>query len=544
MTTDAGLGGREERRVELLEGRLAQVERARISAVEQLGETQVELEKANERARQAALQTDQLAEGIALISASQPLDALFLGILRVLREVVGFEEAFILVFAEEGSPEVVAATRPDLRALTWTPGRLTDRVFRGETVALFDIGAKREWRAVDPALRAGFVSGLHVPLRTYSPKAMMICLHRERGFFTRERRLLAERFAGLASQALRNAEHAAALEAEVVERSAALDRLQRTQEQLVQAEKMASLGLLVAGIAHEIKNPLNFINNFADLSCELFAEVRGELGEESEALTQRLDELRDNLRRIHTHGLRADGIINAMLMHAREEPGELVAADLNGLVRDHVTLAYQGVRVDDRSFRAELRLDLDEGMPAARLPYGDLARVLVNLVSNACYAVRERQRRGDDDYAPEVRVCTRRCGDLLEVEVFDNGVGIPESVKRHIFDPFFTTKPPGEGTGLGLSMSYDIIVHQIGGEIVLDSTVDDHTRVLIRVPWTPVDGSPDGRADEDPGGAPDMHRDQSLEFRVVDSLNVGVSQGTELTVRIPASTGSEGSEGP
>ena len=474
-------------RIEELECRLLLAERARVGAVEQLGETQVELERANERARQAARQTEQLTTGIARLSESHQIDALFAGILSVLRDVVGFEEALILVFAEGRPAEVVAATVPRLRGLTWTHGRLTQRVLGGETVALFDIAAKPEWQGVDPQVREGFVAGLHVPLRTYRPEAMMICLHRQRGFFTRDRRILARRFAGLASQALSNAEHAVALEAEVEERSVALARLQRTQEQLVQAEKMASLGLLVAGIAHEIKNPLNFVNNFADLSRELLREVRDDMGAGRGELDERLDELGSNLDRIYTHGLRADGIINAMLMHAREEPGELVAADLNALVRDHVALAYQGVRAGDRRFRAEIRLDLDELIPGAMLAYGDLARVIVNLVTNACHAVRERWRRQGGSYRPELSVSTRLCGGALEIEVLDNGVGIPESLQRRVFDPFFTTKAPGEGTGLGLSMSYDIVVHQLGGEVVLDSVIDDHTRVLIRVPFVGLD---------------------------------------------------------
>lgn len=482
MTSSDELRVQARDRLELLERRLAASERERIGAVEQLGETRVELAQANERARRAALQTDQLTAGIALISDSHQIDDLFAGILQVLSDVVGFDEALILVFPEGRAPEVVAATTPRLQALTWTSGRLTQRVLGGETVALFDIAAKPEWQAVAPELRLGFVGGLHVPLRVERPQAMMICLHRQRGFFTRDRRILARRFAGLASQALRNAEYARALEAEVTERSAALSRLQRAQEQLVQAEKMASLGLLVAGIAHELKNPLNFVNNFADLSRELVAELRSELREHTAKLAPRLDELSGNIDRIHSHGLRADGIINAMLMHAREVPGETVVADPNTLVRDHVALAYQGVRAEDRGFRAEVRLELDEALPQAELAYGDLARVLVNLVSNACHAVRERQRRERGTYTPEILVSTRRRGAPLEIEVLDNGVGVPESIQRHVFDPFFTTKPPGEGTGLGLSMSYDIVVHQLGGELVLDSLVGDHTRVTLRVP--------------------------------------------------------------
>jgi signal transduction histidine kinase len=293
-----------------------------------------------------------------------------------------------------------------------------------------------------------------------------------------------------------------ALEARVEERTGdlaaknlrlaeALSSLQRTQEQLIQAEKMASLGLLVAGIAHEIKNPLNFVNNFAELSLEFTDELAGlaralDGSSSSEALGGILPELAENLRRIHEHGRRADTIINAMLMHAREKPGEPVLADLNDLVHAHVVLAYQGFRSNDRTFVADLVEDFDPSLTTVPLAYQELSRVILNLVANACYAMRERQRAGGDPrFRPVLRASTRRVGDSAVIRVCDNGTGIPDDVRRRIFDPFFTTKPPGEGTGLGLSMCYDIIVKQLSGNLAVDSVPGTSCEFTVTVPIGP-----------------------------------------------------------
>ncbi|HRI07784.1 MAG TPA: ATP-binding protein [Nannocystaceae bacterium] len=281
-------------------------------------------------------------------------------------------------------------------------------------------------------------------------------------------------------------ERTADLEAKNERLAEALATLHRAQEQLVQAEKMASLGLLVAGIAHELKNPLNFVNNFAELSLEFadeLEEVTPALAgtEPGEVLAEVIPELSENLRRIHEHGRRADAIISAMLLHAREA-GEASVADLNGLVRAHVVLAYQGFRAADRSFRAEIVEDLGEGLGAVPLAYQELSRVVMNLVANACHALRERARREGAGFAPTITITTRREGTVALLRVADNGVGVAPEVRRRIFEPFFTTKPPGEGTGLGLSICYDVVVKQLGGRIEVDGGPGEGCAFSVRFP--------------------------------------------------------------
>lgn len=285
-------------------------------------------------------------------------------------------------------------------------------------------------------------------------------------------------------------ERTADLEAKNTSLATALSDLQRTQEQLIHSEKMASLGLLVAGIAHEIKNPLNFVNNFAELSLEFVDEIERlvpTLGStaQGQTLVEILSELADNLRRIHEHGRRADMIINAMSVHAREPTAKTESINLNELVRTHAALAYQGFRARDRAFKLDLFEELDRELDVVTLAHQDLSRVILNLVANACHALRERQRRAATDYRPALRLTTRRAGDTAVIRVEDNGTGIPAEVRRRIFDPFFTTKPPGEGTGLGLSMSYDIVVKQLGGQIAVESREGEGTQFTVILPAGP-----------------------------------------------------------
>ena len=271
----------------------------------------------------------------------------------------------------------------------------------------------------------------------------------------------------------------------------ALADLRRAQDRLVETQKLAALGQLTAGIAHEIKNPLNFVNNFAELSSELIDELHGvltaegaSLSDEARAEIEDLSRiLNDNLTKIVEHGRRADSIVKNMLMHSRADAGERRAVDLNALVEEALNLAYHGARAENPNFNVTLRRDLDPAVGRVELNPQELTRVLLNLFSNGFYATRERQRNHPEpNYAPTVAVATHALGDRVEIRVRDNGTGIPETLRAKIFDPFFTTKPAGEGTGLGLSLSHDIIVKQHGGSFEVETEPGAFTEFIVTLP--------------------------------------------------------------
>jgi len=287
------------------------------------------------------------------------------------------------------------------------------------------------------------------------------------------------------------------LEYEVTQRTADLTRqtdelrttlreLQATQGQLIQREKMASLGELTAGIAHEIQNPLNFVNNFAEVSTELVAELAEERARPTRdrALeAELLADLRQNLGRIAQHGGRASGIVRGMLEHSRASTGERAPTDINQLADEYLRLAYHGLRAKDKSFNATLQPDFAPALPPVEAVSGDLGRVLLNLLTNAFYAVRKRQQLGEPGYAPTVGVATRQAGEAVEITVSDNGTGIPAKLMSRIFQPFFTTKPSGEGTGLGLSLSHDIITKGHGGTLTVESRAGQGTTFRVTLPF-------------------------------------------------------------
>jgi two-component system NtrC family sensor kinase len=256
-----------------------------------------------------------------------------------------------------------------------------------------------------------------------------------------------------------------------------LDELRATQSQLIQSEKMASLGELTAGIAHEIQNPLNFVNNFSEVSNELIDEMNEELikGDIEEAKAIAAD-IKQNLDKINHHGKRADAIVKGMLQHSRSSTGQKEPTDINKLADEYFRLAYHGLRAKDKTFNATLKTDYDDSIGIISVVPQDLGRVILNLITNAFYAVTEKKKSfvssiGTEKYEPTVTVTTKRItqssvdGDHVVIIVKDNGNGIPQHTLDKIFQPFFTTKPTGQGTGLGLSMSYDIIVKGHGGEI-------------------------------------------------------------------------------
>ncbi|MBO0360002.1 HAMP domain-containing histidine kinase [Hymenobacter sp. BT186] len=264
-----------------------------------------------------------------------------------------------------------------------------------------------------------------------------------------------------------------------------LDHLRATQVQLVQREKMASLGELTAGIAHEIQNPLNFVNNFSEVSTELVEELSEEnhkperdAGLEDELL----HDLQQNLRKITHHGRRASSIVRDMLEHSRASTGERQPTDLAALCDEYLRLAYHGLRAKDKSFNATLETRFPPDLRPVNLIGQDIARVMLNLFTNAFYAVRERQQRGEAGYLPTVAVSIEQDAEQVRIRVRDNGTGIPESVKHKIFQPFFTTKPTGEGTGLGLSLSYDIITKGCGGTLTAETTEGQGTELTVTLP--------------------------------------------------------------
>jgi GAF domain-containing protein/nitrogen-specific signal transduction histidine kinase len=272
---------------------------------------------------------------------------------------------------------------------------------------------------------------------------------------------------------------------------AAYRDLKAAQANLIQAEKMASLGQLTAGIAHEIKNPLNFVNNFAILSVELLAELKATaapvLAALDDARRTEVDEvvgmLTSNLEKITEHGRRADGIVRSMLEHSRGGSGERRRVDLNMLVEEALNLAYHGARAHDQSFNMTLRRELAAGIAPVELVPQDVTRVLLNLFSNGFYAATRRARSETaPGYEPTLTVTTRELGDAVEICVRDNGIGIPVEIRDRLFQPFFTTKPTGEGTGLGLSISYDIVTQQHGGSITVDSQAGAYTEFTVRLP--------------------------------------------------------------
>ena len=263
-----------------------------------------------------------------------------------------------------------------------------------------------------------------------------------------------------------------------------LQELKAAQSQLIQSEKMASLGELTAGIAHEIQNPLNFVNNFSEVSKELLEEMLEEIenGDMEEVNTIAQDVIQ-NLEKINHHGKRADGIVKGMLQHSRSSSGTKEDTDINVLVDEYLRLAYHGLRAKDKSFNATLESNFDDSIKHINITPQDIGRVVLNLITNAFYAVNEKKKMQIEGYKPKVSVETKKIKDQVEIRVSDNGNGIPKKLLDKIFQPFFTTKPTGQGTGLGLSLSYDIIKSH-DGDIKVNTKENEGTAFIITLPTT------------------------------------------------------------
>jgi GAF domain-containing protein/signal transduction histidine kinase len=341
------------------------------------------------------------------------------------------------------------------------------------------------------ALQYGHRAILVAPLiREGTTIGAILVRRREARPFSQKQIALLETFADQAVIAIENTRLFEQVQARTAELSLSLDELRTAQDRLVQTEKLASLGQLTAGIAHEIKNPLNFVNNFSALSAELIDELNavlkpaaldGKVREEIDELTHML---KGNLEKVVQHGKRADSIVKNMLLHSREGAGEHRPADINAIVEESLNLAYHGARAERSGFNITLQRDLDPEAGLIDLYPQEITRVFLNLISNGFYAATKRKEAGADGFEPMLSASTKNLGNKVEIRIRDNGTGIPLEVKEKMFNPFFTTKPAGEGTGLGLSMSHDIVVKQHGGKIDVDTQPGAFTEFIITLPRT------------------------------------------------------------
>ncbi|MEL4896549.1 ATP-binding sensor histidine kinase [Crocosphaera sp. Alani8] len=269
-----------------------------------------------------------------------------------------------------------------------------------------------------------------------------------------------------------------------------LTQLKATQNQIIAQEKLASLGALTAGIAHEIKNPLNFVNNFAELCVELTEELQEEIGTQKEKLDEEtidyieeiLEDVKQNSHKIHEHGQRADKIVHGMLMHSKGKSEQRQLTDINNVLAESVNLAYHGMRSKEPSFKIKIDTNYDSNVPEINVVPQDISRVFLNAINNACYAVHQKSKSLDNSFVPTLGITTKATDEEVEITIYDNGQGISQTIIDKIFNPFFTTKPTGEGTGLGLSISHDIIVQGHQGQILIDSEENTYTKLKIILP--------------------------------------------------------------
>jgi signal transduction histidine kinase len=376
------------------------------------------------------------------------------------------------------------------------PGTGLRRLFETRQVAqVTDMTTIQPYIERDPFVVAsvelgGYRSVINVPMLKENTLIGAISIYRQEVLpFTDKQIALVAGFAAQAVIAIENARLLSELRQRTDDLSQSLDNLRTAQDRLVQTEKLASLGQLTAGIAHEIKNPLNFVNNFSSVSVELIDELRTALGgvhlddKQRTEINEIADMLQGNLDKVVQHGKRADSIVKNMLLHSRQGSGEHRPVDINAIVEESLNLAYHGARAEKQGFNITMERSFDPAAGDVDLFPQEITRVLLNLISNGFYAATKRKAETNGgDYEPALTAATRSLGDRVEIRIRDNGTGIPPEVRDKMFNPFFTTKPAGEGTGLGLSISHDIIVKQHGGSIEVDTQPGEFTEFRIVLP--------------------------------------------------------------
>jgi two-component system, NtrC family, sensor kinase len=464
------------------------------------------------RERDEALEREQATAEVLRVISSSPgeLETVFQAILE--NAVRLCEASFGMLFRFEGGAcrAVAMLGVPPAFAEFWQrgPQRPGPRTGLGriaatrQSVHITDAITEPGYAEGDPIFVAaiklgGFRTALGVPMLQDENLIGAIFVYRQEVRpFTDKQIALVQNFANQAVIAISNVELFQQVQERTRELSQSLDDLRAAQDRLVQTEKLASLGQLTAGIAHEIKNPLNFVNNFSALSAELTDELNdvlkpiamdGKVRGEVDELTGLL---KDNLGKVVQHGKRADSIVKNMLQHSREGSGERRSADINALVGESLNLAYHAARAEKPGFAITLKQDLDRDAGALELYPQEITRALLNLISNGFYAAVGRKAATDDSaFEPTLSAATRNLGETVEIRIRDNGSGIPPDVREKMFNPFFTTKPTGEGTGLGLSMTHDIIVKQDGGRIDVETEPGTFTEFIVTLPRGNVSGS-------------------------------------------------------
>jgi len=356
----------------------------------------------------------------------------------------------------------------------------------GESVQVPNLESEPDSAIRDIVLGSGYRALVVVPLlRSGRIVGALVVRRKEPGLFADATIRLLQTFAAQSVVAIQNARLFEDVEARTRELAKSLEELRAAQERLIQTEKLASLGQLTAGIAHEIKNPLNFVNNFAALSIELIDELKDAIRStppDEEQAAELMALLAGNLGKVVQHGKRADSIVKNMLLHSRAESGERRVADINLLVEESLNLAYHGARAEKQGFNVTIERSLDPSAGEVDVLPQEITRVFLNLISNGFYATVKRKEEASAAYEPILFAATRNLGDRVEIRIRDNGTGIPPEVKEKMFDPFFTTKPAGEGTGLGLSLSHDIVVKQHRGSIEVDTSPGEYTEFRIVLP--------------------------------------------------------------